>query len=353
MLSVHKRAPDSASRWSARDLVATSLASTGGLRLLETLPSRPQLLVLNYHRIGDRLESDHDQGVFSTDMDGLELQIRAVRKRFTLIRPAEAVEVIEGRRRPTEPLALITFDDGYRDNLTNAFPVLRANDVTAIFFVVTSFADSTVVPWWDRLAQLARRCAAREVSVQVPGLDPQRFDLRAGDVGHALRSMLRAYKRASPALQNRLMEELERAAGPETSTDPSRLMLDWHDIRTLRAAGMAIGVHSHSHPILARLTPEEQRREMIVSKAIVEERLGERADFVAYPDGAPGTFDEASKRAAAEAGFRAAFSFSGGTNLAGRIDPFDVRRCAFSPYVAPDRLRLGVDMLSLGSTRWL
>jgi peptidoglycan/xylan/chitin deacetylase (PgdA/CDA1 family) len=116
---------------------------------------------------------------------------------------------------------------------------------------------------------------------------------------------------------------------------------------------MTIGVHSHSHPILARLTPEEQRLELSTSKALVEEQLGVRADFVAYPDGASESYDEASKAAAAASGFRAAFSFCGGTNLFGGIDRFDVRRTTLHPYSDAERLRFSVDMLSLGVTRWL
>jgi peptidoglycan/xylan/chitin deacetylase (PgdA/CDA1 family) len=323
------------------------------LRCLELLRSRPQLLVLNYHRIGDLNASCHDRGVFSTDADGLDHQLAALKRRFTVVAPADSLEVIEDRYRPREPLVLLTFDDGYRDNLTNAYPVLRAHKVEAIFFVVTSLAGSADIPWWDRLAAMARRCAERNISVSFAGAHPETFEFSPETLGDSIRTVLQAYKRASPPDQKRLLEAFERAVGPGAAAPEARLMLDWRDIRELRSGGMTIGVHSHSHPILARLTPEEQRLELSTSKALVEEQLGVRADFVAYPDGASESYDEASKAAAAASGFRAAFSFCGGTNLFGGIDRFDVRRTTLHPYSDAERLRFSVDMLSLGVTRWL
>ena len=98
--------------------LADGLVKSRAIGMLESFARKPQLLVLNYHRIGDSSNSNLDPGVFSTDAHGFDNQIQALRRIYTFITPSEALEVIEGKVTPKEPLLLLTFDDGYRDNLT-------------------------------------------------------------------------------------------------------------------------------------------------------------------------------------------------------------------------------------------
>jgi peptidoglycan/xylan/chitin deacetylase (PgdA/CDA1 family) len=340
-------------RRSSRDLLASGFSRTGILRLLELLPRTPQLLVLNYHRIGDSRTTEFDPGVFSTDAAGLDEQLIALKRRFTIVTPGESLDIVEGRYRPREPLALITFDDGYRDNLVYADPILRSHGVFAIFFVVTSYTGTSQLPWWDRLAALVRKNIRNSALPQVVGSDGAPFDTRGLSIEGVIHAALSRYKRMSPADQAHLLEALERGAGSADVGTAERLILDWDDVRALKAAGMSIGVHSHSHRILSQLDPDEQLHELELSKEIVERETGETAHFLAYPDGSMGTYDSASIRAAAAVGFKAAFSFSGGTNLPRLIDQFNVHRCAFAPYARGARLRLAVTTLSSGMTRWI
>jgi peptidoglycan/xylan/chitin deacetylase (PgdA/CDA1 family) len=337
---------------SFRDVVAGAMARVGIVKLMEQLPARAQLLVLNYHRIGDRTATRFDPGVFSTDSEGLDEQLRVLRQRYTIVTPDESLDVIEGRYRPREPLVLLTFDDGYRDNLEQAFPVLRAHGASAVFFVVTSYTNDNQLPWWDKVAALARRCAANGATMRLPGAATD-VVLDNADIPGTIRSVLKAYKRMPISLQAPFIDELERGAGDDVVALTDRLILDWDDVRTLKAGGMSIGVHSHSHRILSQLPPEEQLRELKVSKAIVEQESGSTASFLAYPDGSHGTFDASAKEAAAAAGFRVGFSFYGGINFPGRIDPYDVKRSAFQPYSSSARLRVAATMLSAGVTRWI
>jgi len=84
------------------------------------------------------------------------------------------------------------------------------------------------------------------------------------------------------------------------------------------AGGMAIGSHTHSHPVLSQLDPQWQFEELSKSRAILKEKLGIEADALAYPVGGRNSFTDATQRAAQEAGYRVAFSFHGGVNLPGK-----------------------------------
>ena len=89
-----------------------------------------------------------------------------------------------------------------------------------------------------------------------------------------------------------------------------------------------IGSHTHSHQVLAHLSCDEQRHELDLSRSLLRQHLNVDVEALAYPVGTAGSFSEVSKRLAQEAGFRAAFSFYGGTNLPPTMERYDLRRVA-------------------------
>jgi peptidoglycan/xylan/chitin deacetylase (PgdA/CDA1 family) len=336
------------------DRLAEGLVRAGAVRILESLPRRPQLMVINYHRIGNSTMTGLDPGVFSTDSNGLDEQIKALRRRFTFISPSEALDVIEMKVIPKEPLALLTFDDGYRDNLTQAYPVLTSHGLKAIFFVVTSYLESPQVPWWDRLASLVRVITLKNHSTSIALHDARMLEVTPHNLKNSIKQVLENFKACSPSDQQEFESYLRRLAGINSAqphsndhlehvvdgTGDTDLMMSWEDVKTLDAAGMTIGAHSHTHRILSALDKASQQQEIRSSKRILESFLTSPVDFLAFPDGRREAFNSETMLEAQEAGFRAAFSFYGGTNLAGSIRPFDVRRSSIPRTSSGVRLRI-------------
>ena len=336
------------------DRLADGLARSGAIRMLESLPRKSQLMVINYHRIGNSTLTNLDRGVFSTDSNGLDDQIKALRKRFTFVTPSEALDVIEMKVTPKEPLALLTFDDGYRDNLTQAFPVLESHGLKAIFFVVTSYLESPQVPWWDRLASLVRVIALQDRSTGIRLRDGSILEVTTHNVESSIKQVLENFKACSPSDQKEFHSDIQKLAEANSNKDRSAcytdkigdgtgemdLMMSWEDIRILHAAGMTIGAHSHTHRILSALDKASQQQEIRSSKRILENFLTSKVDFLAFPDGRRETFNSETMREAQAAGFRAAFSFYGGTNLVGSIRPFDIRRSSIPRTTTAVRLRI-------------
>jgi peptidoglycan/xylan/chitin deacetylase (PgdA/CDA1 family) len=91
---------------------------------------------------------------------------------------------------------------------------------------------------------------------------------------------------------------------------------------------MAIGSHTHSHQVLSQLEPSQQREELVKSRSILKDRLGVDADVLAYPVGGKASFTHETQELARDTGYRAAFSYYGGTNLARRASRYDVNRIA-------------------------
>lgn len=141
------------------------------------------------------------------------------------------------------PLVAITFDDGYEDNYTHAFPLLRERGLPATFFITVGLVE--------RDAATVERFAAL------------------------------------------------RQSGP-VEVAP----LEWGQLLEMSAAGFSIGAHTWSHPNLARLGETEARSELERPKAILEDRLGGAVTEFAYPFGKPGRhFTPATVRLVADAGY--------------------------------------------------
>jgi peptidoglycan/xylan/chitin deacetylase (PgdA/CDA1 family) len=264
------------------------------------------LLVLNYHRIGDASHALYDPGVFSATADEFDAQLAV------LARDAEVVG-IEALLEPSTRSGrrvLLTFDDGYRDAHTLAFPLLSAHGLSATFFLATGFLDRPRLPWWDEIAWLVRRGGGGE-------------DERG--------RWLDAYKRAPGPEADAVIARLaEETGGGRFGEDAGELWLTWDMVREMRAAGQSFGGHTVEHPVLARWDAERQRAEIEGCAARLEAELGEPMRWFSYPVGLPGTFDATTESILRAAGVRFAFAFAGGHARWDRWDPVAIPRASVS-----------------------
>jgi peptidoglycan/xylan/chitin deacetylase (PgdA/CDA1 family) len=120
---------------SKRDRAALLGNRLGLTRLLEAAPRRNCLIVLNYHRIGDARTSQYDSAVFSATAEEFETQVAHLRRYYNVVSLDEAVASLLNPGWNAASRILITFDDGYLDNYTTAFPILKAHGLSAVFFL--------------------------------------------------------------------------------------------------------------------------------------------------------------------------------------------------------------------------
>src|ERR1700677_4995962 len=151
-----------------RELVSDLCAATGATWLLERIPNRPVLMILNYHRIGDPNATEYDPGLFSCTSEEFDWQIAYLKHRFRMTTLDEVLDLVAGGLRLTEPRVLITFDDGYIDNYQLAYPVLRRHGVQGVFFVPTAFAGTGRIPWWDAVAYIVNRSRQSRSRLEYP-----------------------------------------------------------------------------------------------------------------------------------------------------------------------------------------
>jgi peptidoglycan/xylan/chitin deacetylase (PgdA/CDA1 family) len=290
-------------------LMARALQKLGILRVLESRDSKPGILIINHHRIGEANETKFDRDLFSATADELDAQVQYFKRRAPIVSGEQLEELVLGKTPLKHLHVAFTFDDGYLDNYTKAFDVLRAADSTATFFLVTDYVGTATVPWWDEIAYLVRNTTKTEINLEYPAplkvrLNRNRDESIVTILQHYIRNNLHGEE---------FLAEVRRKTECKFP-EPMRRFLDWNEAREMYDAGMEIGSHTKSHAILGRLSPQIQKQELEESKEALETHLGNKVKSLAYPVGARDCFSEATERIALNAGYSMCFSAYGGIN---------------------------------------
>jgi peptidoglycan/xylan/chitin deacetylase (PgdA/CDA1 family) len=196
-------------------------------------------------------------------------------------------EALERLVKPTKrPFVTLTFDDGYRDNVEHALPILERHAAPFTLFVTTGFADRTARLWWVELEAAIRTLDAITVETNSGSIHlPSRSALEKQVAFEAVYWALRT------GPEERLLAviaDLLRDAGLASAPLVEQLCLDWPGLAALAQHPLCtIGVHTLTHPMLAKHPREVVRHELAESRAIIESRLGRPTRHLAYPVGDP------------------------------------------------------------------
>jgi peptidoglycan/xylan/chitin deacetylase (PgdA/CDA1 family) len=305
--------------------------------------SRGFLTTLIFHRVHLRPDP-----LFPLEMDASAFRDRIhwVRQLFNVMDLQEAVVALSRGKLPSRALA-ITFDDGYADNCSVAMPLLREAGLTATFFVAAGFLDGGCM-WNDVIIESVRRANGTCLDLTRAGF--RTHDISSTDARRGLIAMLLSnLKYQPPEERAQRVSDVALAAHLEL---PRNLMMTGGQVRELAAAGMRIGAHTKSHPILACLDDAAARHEMSIGRELLEGIVREPVSLFAYPNGKPGRdYKAAHVRMARELRFAAAFSTASGAARAGgdlyqlpRFTPWDrtaprwTARLVRNLWVHPDRV---------------
>jgi peptidoglycan/xylan/chitin deacetylase (PgdA/CDA1 family) len=290
--------------------LVTGLAAPGG--------KNAGLAILMYHRVlatEDEISADVTADVFDAQMRGL-------RTHFSPLGLTEAVGKLERGSLPARAVC-VTFDDGYRNNVDVALPILLRNGVPAAFFVATGFLGGGLM-WNDKVTEAVRRTSLSSLEPGPWADEP----LPLGTVEsrrEAVRRLLTRLKHAAPSDRENSVKRLVEHSGV---TLPGDLMMREEDVRRLHMAGMEVGAHSVTHPILAKLPPDEAEREIVESGGRIAEILSRPTQLFAYPNGKPGMdYEPRHVDMVRKAGYRIALSTARGI-ARGKCDPLQIPRIA-------------------------
>src|SRR5262245_22218492 len=224
------------------------------------------LRVLTYHKVNDRQPNPI---TVPTATFARQMKLLAELGYEPVSLDAVVDHYVAGAPLPRRAV-LITFDDGYRDNLENAAPILERHGYPAVIFVPAGFLDDG--------RPLPHETALRQLGVENP-------------------------------------------------------TIRWSDFAALEAAGLRIESHGVSHTRLSELDPEEVTRELVLSKQRLEERLGREVEAFAYIKGTSLDFGPEHPGLVEQAGYKLGFTAIFGANSP-QSDRFQLRRYSIEPFSA-------------------
>ncbi|HEY6334216.1 MAG TPA: polysaccharide deacetylase family protein [Blastocatellia bacterium] len=272
------------------------------------------LRILAYHRVlnDDPASFPYDGGVISCSTRVFEEQVSFVAKNFDVISFNDLRAFEDGRiKLPGRPL-VITFDDGYVDNYTNAFPVLKRAGISATIFLAAGYIGKDQLFWWDAVAYAVKHSRFR--SVVLPQISPTPIQLEsAANKQRAVAAILQWIKGAPDASKNRLVEDLPQVLGVDLNpARRQRMQLSWDEVREMAACNIEFGSHTLTHPILSNVAPGQLEREIAGSKKLIEKELNKEIIAFAYPVGGKHHFNPEVAAAVAQTGYRYAVSYING-----------------------------------------
>jgi peptidoglycan/xylan/chitin deacetylase (PgdA/CDA1 family) len=248
-----------------------------------------------------------------------------LRNGANIVSLAPALELLaDGHGLPHRAVA-ITFDDGYRDTLELAVPILERLGVPAVFFLVPGLLSGAVTPWWEVIPWAFVRSTRSKI-------EWDGMILPAGD--HAGRRssdwVMAQMKACDQRTREQMTSELVERLRPEGEVPGRQLFMDWDDARDLVRRGFTVGSHSMRHAILAREGSGEQAEDLLDSRRELEAELGGGVELLAYPNGQPGDYGANTIQAARTAGYSHAVTTVEGWNLAS-TPAYELRRFIMYP----------------------
>lgn len=320
-----------------KDLVAAGLYRTGMLRAIQgfsryyelrTSPGRalprlhkvsgPKFAILCYHRVGSGgvpLYSELAPEVF-------EAQMRFLRRHYRIVSLDQLYREIQNPITRDQAVA-ITFDDGYGDLYTHAFPILRKYQIPATIYLIVSSIETGEAAWYDRIFVALQSFSGDQLEVVFE--KPRSLKLDSFEARIQAGVEIVGYLRTLPDARRREWCALLEERIPVPAGKLSNCMLTWEQIKTMHQAGIAFGSHTMTHPVFSRVPPPEMVKELSESKEIIEAKIGSAVSDFAYPFGMPRDCGHDGAKLLAHCGYRTAVTTSEDVNTTG-ADPYFLRR---------------------------
>jgi peptidoglycan/xylan/chitin deacetylase (PgdA/CDA1 family) len=200
----------------------------------------------------------------------------------------------------------VTIDDGYRDTLEWAYPILKKYEIPFGLYIPTSFPDRLGELWW--LALEAVIAKNDRIGLVIDGRD-QRFDCRTVEEKRSLYASVYAWLRSlgSEEELRRVVRDLSRRHQVDIAAFCEELCMTWDELAVLAADPLVtIGAHTVNHVMLKKVPEKTARTEMEMSRAVIQASLGVKPQHLAYPIGDKTSADAREFRMAAELGFKTA-----------------------------------------------
>jgi peptidoglycan/xylan/chitin deacetylase (PgdA/CDA1 family) len=264
-------------------------------------------IILLYHRVA---EPPADPFRICVTAESFERQLEALAGRFPLVGLDELVERVDGRVANGKPLVVLTFDDGYADNLYTAQPIAHAAGAPMTVFVAGRPTGDPRAFWWDELAALVCGRADDSSPAHVTlVIDGRRRRLSLGNERRRSRACIELHRLLRPLdedARRAILDDIAAQTGAQYQDAYGRPLTAEELKRFAADPATRFGAHSVKHVALSALSAEDQLSELRESKRAVEDVVGRNVEYFSYPFGREADLGAGIARPVREAGYRAA-----------------------------------------------
>jgi peptidoglycan/xylan/chitin deacetylase (PgdA/CDA1 family) len=275
--------------------------------LLGMVCPRQRVVVLNYHRIADGsqdfLLDEPDEEQFTRHIQWLKL--------FFDVSIIETALYRLKNEKLKRPIICFTFDDGYKNNLEVALPVLKKEDISACFFVTYSQKPNFMM-WNDRIYCALKASTKKELHFNNYNCSLT-YNNHSPLSTSKIATFIECVKYLEKSDREELLSNLSAALGT-TNVPPKDLMMNDHDLKRLVESNIEIGAHATDHDVLTTLSDDAAREEIKSLRPMIEAAINRPIAYYAYPNGKYGKdFSDKHVDLLKEAGFKAAFTTNWGS----------------------------------------
>jgi len=285
--------------------------------------------VLLYHGVhGDDVVLGHrNSSGKHISRSRFERQMAHIASRFPVVSMRQVADAIAGNGDIHENAVAITFDDGFLNNYTEAWPILEKYRIPATIYLATGYIGTGRMVWSDRLEAMILGAARPRIAIDVFG-SLRHYDLRTEGQKVAAFSTIKDLCKTLPdSVKNDVLGQVANHLGEPNPDHPLYAFLNWDQVRRMdRSPLVDFGAHTVDHVSLAKVPQDIMKRQIDDSIACLERELGHKCGFFSYPEGQAGDYDADVVRYLRSRGFDHCPSAIDGTNSIGSVGPFDIRR---------------------------
>lgn len=212
--------------------------------------------------------------------------------------------------------ATIMFDDGYKDNIEYALPILEKYKVKASFYVVTDGIDKNIPTWTHILEHSFQKTNKNKIELPFDFI-PEKYRVKEFQNKEERLSYVAELKPFLKTIESEKREQVLLAIEKAfDDVETPKVMMNWEDLKQLKQLGHCIGSHTVTHNMLGTMSNEKDiLKELEVSAARIKEELGHFPITISYPIG---SFNEKTKALSKQAGYK--------IGLAVKQDIFDPKK---------------------------
>jgi len=254
-------------------------------------------------------------------------QLHLLKTRYNVISPEQFFSWCESRHSLPARSVLLTCDDGLLNTLTDMLPILQEQELSCLFFVTgASLREQASILWYEELYLLFLE-AGNSFLLELMDVDIRILVTTPREKRGKWQDLVKKLSRFDGTRRREIMERIGEQLGVSAAWISKYiddavlrrrfLMLSQPELRQLVEAGMSIGAHTLSHPVLSQAPEELAWNEIFESRRTLEQALDRVVLALAYPFGNPGSVTQREQGMAERAGFKCGFlNYGGGLGAA-------------------------------------